>query len=223
MDGGFSVADAIALGRNNYGYDRDYDRDGFLEGNGIIIIILFFLIFGFGGGGFGGWGNGGNALTQAEMQAGFNNQAVLSKLDGINNGICSSGYENARLVDGAVMNMMQSFNNTNSALNDGFNGVQRDLCQGFNGVTASITNLGYQLQQCCCDLKTTMLQDKYEATQWQLEQAQNIISNTNQTQYLLGQLGRFYTYPAFNPMQYYGPWNGWNGWNNNNCNGCNCG
>lgn len=27
------------------------NKDGFLEGNGIIILILFFLIFGFGGGG----------------------------------------------------------------------------------------------------------------------------------------------------------------------------
>ena len=30
------------------------NKDGFLEGNGIIILILFFLIFGFGGG---AWGN----------------------------------------------------------------------------------------------------------------------------------------------------------------------
>lgn len=29
------------------------NKDGFLEGNGIIILILFFLIFGFGGGAWG--------------------------------------------------------------------------------------------------------------------------------------------------------------------------
>ena len=39
------------------------NKDGFLEGNGIIILILFFLIFGFGGG---AWGNNqqGTCLSQ---------------------------------------------------------------------------------------------------------------------------------------------------------------
>ena len=45
-------------------------KDGFLEGNGIIILILFFLMF---GGGFGGFGFGNaaaqGALTRAELYA----------------------------------------------------------------------------------------------------------------------------------------------------------
>ena len=43
-DSGLSASDVLALTK---------DEDGFLEGNGIIILILFFLIFGFGGNGFG--------------------------------------------------------------------------------------------------------------------------------------------------------------------------
>ena len=35
----------------------------------------------------------------------------------------------------------------------GFNGIQRDLCAGFGSVTAGLTQLGYQQQQCCCELK----------------------------------------------------------------------
>ena len=46
--------------------------DGFLDGNGIIILILFFLIFGFGGG---AWGNN-STLTQAELQSGLYNQTA---------------------------------------------------------------------------------------------------------------------------------------------------
>lgn len=57
------------------------NKDGFLEGNGIIILILFFLIFGFGGGG--AWGN--QQGTQAEVQRGFDTQAIINKLDGISN------------------------------------------------------------------------------------------------------------------------------------------
>lgn len=70
------------------------NKDGFLEGNGIIILILFFLIFGFGGG---AWGNNQQG-TQAEVQRGFDTQAIISKLDGITNGICSNAYENAQPI-----------------------------------------------------------------------------------------------------------------------------
>lgn len=208
MDSGFSVADALALTRSNR------DGDGFLEGNGIIILILFFLIFGFGGGGYGN--RGGNGLTQLELQNGFDTNSILRKLDGITNGICSSSYENAQLINNNTLMTMQGMNTLNQTVNDGFNGVQRDLCAGFNSVNTGITNLGYQLQQCCCDLKTMMLQDKYEAVQTQLQQAQNVIVNNNQTKYILDQLGRYYTYPGCNPLQMYGFTNG------NNC-GCGCG
>lgn len=67
-----SLADIAAVTGNN----RD---DGFLGGDGIWAIIVFAMIFGWGG--FGnGWGNGGNggatpfaagALTQADLQRGF--------------------------------------------------------------------------------------------------------------------------------------------------------
>lgn len=61
------------------------DHDGFLEGNGIIILILFFLIFG-----FGGWGNNGNGNLSADMQRGFDTQSVISKLDGLSSGLCDT-------------------------------------------------------------------------------------------------------------------------------------
>ena len=60
MEGsGLSASDVLALTK---------DEDGFLEGNGIIILILFFLIFGFGGNGF---GNRGTAATQQDVANGF--------------------------------------------------------------------------------------------------------------------------------------------------------
>ena len=77
----YSLADIGALLNNK--------TDGFLEGNGIIILILFFLIFGFGGGGM--WGNNG-ALTRAELYDGFSFQNVQRGVEGIKNGICDSTY-----------------------------------------------------------------------------------------------------------------------------------
>ena len=47
------------------------------------------------------------------------------------------------------------------------------------------------MNECCCSIKTQMLQDRLDDTQRQLAVAQDNISNYNQSQYLLGQLGRF--------------------------------
>ena len=103
------------------------NKDGFLEGNGIIILIL-----GFGGG---AWGNNQQG-TQAEVQRGFDTQAIISKLDGITNGICSNAYENAQLINQMNVNQMQNANTTQMAMMNGFNGVNSSLCQGFGGVHA---------------------------------------------------------------------------------------
>ena len=111
---------------------RDNNNSSFLEGNGIIILILFFLML---GGGFGGgFGNNGFAnaamqgsLTRAEMQDGFNNQ-----------------------------NTVNTLNNMSIAMNNGFNGVAMGMNNGFNTVNSSLANLGFNMQQCCCELKTTV-------------------------------------------------------------------
>lgn len=114
----YSLSDIAALMGNRSG-------DGFLEGNGIIILILFFLIFGANGGGFGGWGNNGfasGALTRAEMYDGFNNQTVVRKLDGINSGLC-----------------------------DGFYAQNTTMLQGFNTLGREIADNRFAAQNCCCE------------------------------------------------------------------------
>ncbi len=60
-----------------------------------------------------------------------------------------------------------------------------------NVLQSQLQQLGAQMNECCCSIKTQMLQDKYEATQSQLNAARNEISNYNQSQYLLGQMGRY--------------------------------
>ena len=179
MDNGMSLSDIAAVtgGKN----------DGFLEGNGIIILILFFLIFGFGGGWMNRGGNGEYA-TQADIQRGFDYSNVASKLDGITNGICNAGYENAQLANQTNMNML-----------NGFAGVNQTLNSGFDAVNQNINDLSYQMQQCCCSLKTQMLQDKYDDVRNQLNMAQIVGSNAAQTQNILNTLGRYYMTPSVNP------------------------
>ena len=80
MDGnGLSVADALALGKENNGM--------FGDGNGSWIFFLFFLLAW--GGNFGNWGGNGmnstaSAYTDSAIQRGFDNQAVMNKLNGFN-------------------------------------------------------------------------------------------------------------------------------------------
>lgn len=177
----FSLADIAAVTRDNTG------RDGFLGGNGIIILILFLLFFVFNGNVFGGRGAADtNAATKSDVTSGFNFSQLDNGIRGLERGLCDLGYT------------------TNTNMMQGFHGVDNALCAGFNSVNQNISNLSNQMQQCCCDLKTTMLQDKYEQMQRELSQAQGIIANSAQSQYILGQLGRYYTFPAVNPNTCYG-------------------
>ena len=96
--------------------------------------MIWLAFFGGGNGGF-GYGGGNGALTRAELQMGLDNQDVKAGIRGIQQGLADGFYAN----------------NT-TALN-GFNGIQRDLCAGFGSVTAGLNQLGYQQQQCCCEIK----------------------------------------------------------------------
>lgn len=141
MEKNYSLADiAAATGDRN---------DGFLEGNGVIIILLFFLMLGGGFGGFGGWGgNAANgALTRAELSQGFDNQSVLRKLDGITSGLCDGFY---------------AMNTNNLQMQ---NQLQRDLCQGFAAVNSGIAENRFAAQQCCCNIERSIDSVKYENAQ----------------------------------------------------------
>ena len=65
----------------------------------------------------GGWGNGwnrdgGNALTQSELQRGFDNQSVMNKLNGLENGLCDGFYTQAQLINGVNNSLTQiGYNN----------------------------------------------------------------------------------------------------------------
>lgn len=166
---------------------RDYD--GFGGGCWMWIIVLFLLMGG------NGWGNRGNALTQAEMQMGFDTAEITRKLDGLANGLC-----------------------------DGFYAVNTGMLTGFNNIGMQIAENRFAAQQCCCETNrnidavrydnqrntcdiTTAIHAEGEATRAllkeqetqrlrdELDQARGIISNTAQSRYILDQLGRYYTNP----------------------------
>lgn len=136
-NGGLSVADAIALERNG----SCGCNNGMFGGEGFWAIFLFFLLA-CGGWNNSGWGNGvGNGTngagfqgwaTRADINEGFALNSIQSGIAAIQNGICDSTYA------------------LNNAIQSGFSNTNMGVMQGFNGVQSQICNLGYQLQDCCC-------------------------------------------------------------------------
>jgi len=157
-----SLADIAAVTGNN---------NDFGGNNGWWVLILLFAIFG-------GWGNGGYAgaggananyvlasdfaTIQRQLSDGFG--STENKLDSVNNGICSLGYDQ--------LNQM--------------NGINTNIAAATNSLTAQMTALGTQLQQCCCDNRAEIAQVRYDmatqncATQRAIaDAAQQIIANDN--------------------------------------------
>ena len=130
--------------------DGNSNNGGWADGGWLWFIVVIFAIFGGWGGGFGGFGGNGGALqgyaTQADIQRGFDNSAVISKLDGISNGLCDGFYA------------------MNNSMLTGFNGINTNIMQTGYGIQQAInadtvanmqnTNtLQSQLANCCCETR----------------------------------------------------------------------
>lgn len=145
---GLSASDvAVLTGRTN-----GNDGNGFADGNGAwwIIIFLIFAMMGWGRNGFGG-NNGGN-----DGWSGFN---------GFNP--CCTPATQQGLSDAFNFNQ----------LDNGIRGIQNGLCDGFYSMNTSISGLGYQLLNCCCEVKGAIAENG-----WQTRDAINMNSNAIQGQ-----------------------------------------
>lgn len=169
-----------------------------MYGGGWVWVILILLIA-FGGNGF---GNNNNAAmlagyaTQADINNALNAQTNLLNNQQLLLSSANNNYETARLIDNQTMQMMNQ-NNTNllTAVN-GFNAVTNTITAGFNTVNQNLAALSHQMENCCCSIQRQMLQDKYDNTRDQLINAQNVAVNSNQSQYLLSQLGKWVPYTS---------------------------
>jgi hypothetical protein len=142
---GMSLSDIAAVTKDN-------DSWG---GMGAMWLIIFVLFFAFGGG-WGGNNANGNAITQQEMQAGFNNSNVVGKLDRLGDGISSLGYDQLGQM----------------------NALQRDLCTGFANGVAATNAAAAQAQQCCCETNRNIDALRYEGAKETCEIIQAQSENT---------------------------------------------
>ena len=168
------------------------DNGTFGEGSWIFGLIVLLGLFGGFGGGFGG-NNAAMAglATTAEVQNSINSAFASQNAQNILLSSANNNYETARLISDQNMSMMQQ-NNTNllTAVN-GFNAVSQNIANGFNSVNQNIANLGYQMNECCCGIKTMLLENRLQDTQIALQNAQNVAVTADQTNFLLSQMGKW--------------------------------
>ena len=205
---------------------------------GLIGLIAVAAIFGRNGGLFGG---NGQAVTQADLctSLNFNNldSSVRSIGDSVNVGfanlnstICNQQYDTARMIDGV-----------NTAMLQGFNGINVTNLQGFNALQA-------QLAQCCCNLErgqerilcgeaqntAAIIQATKDGTQAvlgylcneklvsqaaEIAELKGIISQRDQSNFIVGQLRPFPTASYVVPNPFTGSYGGYACGCNSGC-GC---
>lgn len=164
-----SVADIAAVTgaqncRNNDGWGNDWWA--------IIIILALFGGFGNRGGLFGGnsgYGCGSCApATCAELQAGFNNQSVQNKLNGLENGLCSLGYDQLAQMNSITNTIQQG----NFALQQAINNASVANMQDTNSISR-------QLADCCCENRAAIKDVQYTAAMNNSALLQAINAQTN--------------------------------------------
>ncbi len=162
------------------------------SGGWIFAFLIIAVLFGGGGFGFGG-GNAAMAgmATMADVNAAINNQSLQSSLNSALLSSQNNNYETAQLISGQNMAMMQQNNSNLINAIQGFNQVSGNIANGFANVSAQIADLGYRMDRCCCDIKTTLLEDRLQDAQTKLNQQYTAISNAEQSQYILAQLGTY--------------------------------
>ena len=168
-------------------------RDNNLEGTSFMwIFALLILMFGrnFNRGPMMPMPNN-DSVTQADLSAGLNNVAIQNQLQQIALSSANNNYETARLIQTQTSDMMQQ-NNTNliNAI-QGFNAVNLNVQNQTNVLSQQIQSLGARLDSCCCEIKTMMLENRLQDAQINNAALRNDISNLQQSQYILGQMGRF--------------------------------
>ena len=145
-----SVADIAAVtdGNRNSGWGMD---------GGWWAIIILFALFGWGRNGFGFGGNAGGCgcdgacATVGDVQRGFNNQGVTNKLNGLENGLCSLGYD-----------QLAQMNTINQNISTTGFGIQQAITNMGIANMQDTNALSRQLADCCCENRAAIAQVRYD-------------------------------------------------------------
>lgn len=130
------------------------------EGSWFIIILFLFAFLGWGNGNWGG--NGGmNGGVGSEVQRGFDHSSVVTKLDGITQGICDATY---------------ALNNT---MTTGFSNAELSRCNQQAALMQQLFSMQMQNQNCCCGIEKGQMQIENTVGRGFCDTNYNLATNTN--------------------------------------------
>ena len=158
------------------------------SGGGFLYILAILFLFGMMGGGFGFGGRPGPDIATADQ---VNNGFVNQQLQQIALSSANNNYETAQLINAQTNTLMQQNQTYEINAIQGFNQINLGIQNQTNVLSMQLQALQAKMDSCCCEIKTQMLQDKLADTQAQKVALQNEISNFQQSQYILGQMGRW--------------------------------
>lgn len=145
----------------------------------LIIAILF-------GGGLGGWGGNRGPMpvpdvaTKEYVMDTVNNQGVQNQLSQILLSSANNNYEVAQRINDQTTALMQQNYTQQLSTENRFAQLQQQISQ-----------IGFQMDQCCCKIQTQILQSQYDAALRELNKAYTDKSNTEQSAYLLSVMGKW--------------------------------
>lgn len=141
------------------------------------------------------FGNNNQDVTAAVNEA-VNNQSTQNGIRDTLIAIANGNYNNLQNTNQQTMSLMQQdYTNQINALQQ-FNALGTSIAQQNAEMRQQIAQLGYQMETCCCSIKTQMLQDKYEALERRYDALYTDKSNADQSLYLLSVMGKWQANPA---------------------------
>ena len=159
-------------------------------------LLWFFAFLFLAGGGNGFLGNnripmGPPPATQSDVTEAVNNQSIQQQLNSLGIATANNNFEMAKQFMDQNLSI-QSQNNTNLInIIQGFNNMSQQIMSQNAGLSQKIDQLGFKMETCCCDIKTQLLQNQLAEANATIVKQQTEISNQNQTNTILNQLGRW--------------------------------
>ena len=143
-----------------------------------IILLFLFALGGWGNGFGGGYGGGGampyimNSTTNSDVQRGFDQQAVMSGISGIQSGISGLATQLCNSTGDIQQSLCSGFAGVNATVTNGFANAETaatarqmaNMNQAFNAQTAMMqgfNSLGSQFADCCCENRLGLADLKY--------------------------------------------------------------
>lgn len=168
------------------------ENSSFMSSDWLGAFLIIAILFGGGNGLFGG-GRGPmpNFATVQDVNQAVDNSQVQNSLQNVLLSSANNNYETAQLISGQTMQLMNQ-NNTNliNAI-QGFNNIGQQIMNQTNVLGSKLDQLGFQMENCCCSIKTLIKDNQIADLTNQLNNANNAAINAAQTQTLLSTMGKW--------------------------------